>query len=1079
MKAQWVKVFVIFLMGLLSLENSFAQSRYLKVQITEEGVYKLDSETLSDFGFNNLENIAFFGYPGSLPQLVSEKSLELQEIPTLLKNRELFIFLSGAHSFQWNEELEYSHHIYRDTLSYLIGIKEDPLRVNSIDAVVANQETTLVYEWSAVKGEETNILNSGRTWYSSPISSGSLRSIPFRKSSNVSAPWKIFGKLMGQSINESSIRLLENGNEIFQSIIPAIPNSSYGLKGEEIRFESDFSSNQNSIQTIELSYTSSDPNGNGYYDFIALGVPTSTENLNQGIFFNHSESPILTNNPDLEFWNVTNFFQPEAFDVSVEKGITGKKIVAFNPDQTPRIENISEVSLELREQSSWPELLIISPKAFISEAEKLRVHKLTQGIQADVIDVQDIYDSFGYGNQDVVAIRNFLAWHFQKGKTLKNVLILGKGTFDFKNKLGGRPNLVPIYTSRNSLNPLTTYSSDDFYGLLEIGQGMWEESKEGDELLQIGVGRLPVITVQEAALVINKIIEYEANPSLGDWKRKITLMADDGDSNIHLRDSEKLADFLFTSFPEFDQNKIYLDQFSQVSNGDSQSSPDAKEELLETLKEGTLFLNYIGHGNETTLMEEEIFRVEDIPNWPEFDQLPLWITATCEFGRHDSPFIRSAAEELLIAKNKGAIGLLTTGRPVFSSVNFTLNQAFIQSVLAAEDRIYQDLGTIFRKTKNNSLNGALNRNFSLLGDPSMRLARPEFQIQLTSLKDKEGNDLETIASLEEVYFEGQITNSSQSLQSGFEGEFTLEIKVPNQKEKTLGDESPPVEFPFEKDNLVRMMGQVSKGVFLGRFKIPTGIGEEILKENIKLFAFNPNSKHEAFGVEAIQLGGIPAQNREDTEGPLIEVSVNEKQAPWIFPSKTLPILINLSDSSGVDISGIDPEKNLQITINGSKTIILNAQFSNIDGDFKRGNVLLKVNDLKEGINFLEIQATDLAGNQSIFQFEIQVEGSNRIQILEHIVYPNPASVSSQFEIKHNRPNETLNLSVEIINLNGQILFNDSYRLVEADEIIRDLEWIFLQNQTKYPAKGTYIYKLTLHSEKDGTTDSASGKIVIE
>lgn len=1078
MRVHWVKVYVIFLLGLLSLENSFAQSSYLKVQISEEGVYKIDSETLSDFGFTNLENIAFFGYPGSLPQLISENSLELQEIPTQLKNGELFVFLSGAHSFQWKEEFEYSHHIYRDTLSYLIGIKEKPLRVNPKESVASSQENTLVYEWSAVKGEEINILNSGRNWYSSPIYSGSLRSIPFRKSSDISAPWKIFGTLMGQSINESSIRLLENGNEIFQSTIPAIPNSSYGLKGEVIRFASDFSSSQNSIQTIELSYTSSDPNGNGYYDFIALGVPTSTENLDQGIYFNLSESPVLTNSSDLEYWNVTDFFQPEAFDFSIEKGITGKKIVAFNPDQALSFENISEVSLELREQSSWPELLIISPELFISEAEKLRVHKLTQGIQADVIKLQEIYDAFGYGNRDVVAIRNFLAWHFQKGKTLKNVLMLGKGTFDHKNKLGGRPNLIPIYTSRISLNPLTTYSSDDFYGLLEIGQGNWEESKEGDEFLQIGIGRLPVITVQEAALVVNKIISYESNPLLGDWKKNLTWMADDGDSNIHLRDSEKLSDYLSSTYPEFDQNKIYLDQFPQVSNGNSQSSPEAKSELLTTLKEGTLFINYIGHGNETTLTEEEIFRVEDIPNWPEFDQLALWITATCEFGRHDSPFLRSAAEELLIAKNKGAIGLLTTGRPVFSSVNFTLNQAFIQSVLQSENGQYQDLGTIFKKTKNNSLNGALNRNFSLLGDPSMRLSRPEFKIQLSSFKDKDGNELETIPALEEVYFEGQIINSSMSLESGFEGEYTLEIKVPNQSQKTLGDESSPIEYSLEKDNLVRMKGEVINGKFQGILKIP-GIDEEVQTGNFKLFASDPRTNQEALGEEEIQLGRISGQNPIDTEGPIIEVNVNEKKAPWVFPSRSVSILINLTDSSGIDISGIDPEKNLQITINGAKTIILNAKFSNLDGDFRQGEVLLNIDDLNEGINFLKIQATDLAGNQSIFQFEIQVEGSTQIQILNHIVYPNPASVSSQFEIKHNRPNETLNLSIEIINLNGQILNNDSYRLVEANEIITDLVWIFLQNQTKYPAKGTYIYKLTLHSEKDGTSDSASGKIVIE
>src|SRR5690606_1196999 len=225
-------------------------------------------------------------------------------------------------------------------------------------------------------------------------------------------------------------------------------------------------------------------------------------------------------------------------------------------------------------------------------------------IYSEVAYLEDIFDAFGYGNPDLTGIRNFIAWHYHQGGQLQNVLILGKATFDYKGILGGRPKLVPIYTSRNSLNPLTTFSSDDYFALLEFGQGEWEESREGDEHMQIGVGRLPVINAHEARIVVDKIIDYESKPKAGDWKKTVAFFADDGDNNIHLRDSEAHASYLDKNHKEYKQLKLYLDRFKQENARKTQSSPQAESVLEETLEQGILLLNFIGHGNEATLTAE-------------------------------------------------------------------------------------------------------------------------------------------------------------------------------------------------------------------------------------------------------------------------------------------------------------------------------------------------------------------------------------------------------------------------------------------------------------------------------------------
>ena len=75
---------------------------------------------------------------------------------------------------------------------------------------------------------------------------------------------------------------------------------------------------------------------------------------------------------------------------------------------------------------------------------------------------------------------------------------MGKGSYDYKDRIQQNTNLVPTYESRNSLSPLATYSSDDYFAFMENDEGNWGESPAQNHTLDIGVGRLPVKTVEEA-----------------------------------------------------------------------------------------------------------------------------------------------------------------------------------------------------------------------------------------------------------------------------------------------------------------------------------------------------------------------------------------------------------------------------------------------------------------------------------------------------------------------------------------------------------------------------------------------------
>ncbi|HSF54171.1 MAG TPA: C25 family cysteine peptidase, partial [Algoriphagus sp.] len=646
----------LLVLGLFA-EFPQTQAQFFQFKIKEQGVYKISADQAAKLGFNRLSEISVFGFPGMLPQKLNPEQLELQEIPALESAGNLYFFLSGPNAVTFStKELSYSHHLFSDSLSFLIGKKENPLRITekAADPETANPDQ-IWYSFTSFKEEKNNIINSGREWYSVPIRQSQSLNINLNLQTESDSPWILQGKLMAQSFTTSTMRVL-TGNELLGEVsFNPIPNSTYGIKGREENFNWEINPG-NSISQLRFTFQGTGSESAGHLNYFVLGVPFENSILDEGIFESNVDGKIALL-PNLKTWEISDFFNPQEINSSTGISASGRKWLIFSPEKTPEIKQFKAASLGLRSLTTTPEFLIITSPELLSSANKLRNHKSQMGIETLVVTTDEIYQAFGYGNPDLTSIRNFIAFLFHAEKKLKNVLILGKGTFDYKGKLGGRPNLVPIYSSRESLNPLTTFSSDDYLGLIDFGQGEWEEAREGDELLQIGIGRLPAINFAEANEMVEKIIRYETHPIRTPKSSTVTFLADDADNNIHIRDSESHGRYLAENHPEFLQNKLYLDKFEQEKSGTSQSSPQVKSALQKTLDEGTLILNFVGHGNETTLTAEEIFRVSDLTDWAKQEQLALWVTATCEFGRHDSPFIRSAAEELLLAKEKGAVAL--------------------------------------------------------------------------------------------------------------------------------------------------------------------------------------------------------------------------------------------------------------------------------------------------------------------------------------------------------------------------------------------------------------------------------------
>ena len=115
-----------------------------------------------------------------------------------------------------------------------------------------------------------------------------------------------------------------------------------------------------------------------------------------------------------------------------------------------------------------------------------------------------------------------------------------------------------------------------------------------------------------------------------------------------------------------------------------QRYPDVEVAINQNMHKGALIFNYVGHGGETGLALERVVSIPMIQEWANVNNLPVFISATCEFSRFDDPGRVSAGETTLTTPFGGAVGMLTTTRLVYITVNTILVQNLYTELFSEE-----------------------------------------------------------------------------------------------------------------------------------------------------------------------------------------------------------------------------------------------------------------------------------------------------------------------------------------------------------------------------------------------------------
>lgn len=1088
---------------------------WYKVRIDTSGIFKITYEDLNTMGFDvggNPANIALFGNGGGiLPEKNnSPRADDLTQIPIKVVDGGDGSFDPGDYLLFYGEgpvQVKYStftgHFLhqnnYYDNYSYyFITLLNQPGKRIQEEQTTTDSPTREVtdfmdYAWHEIDKE--NIGAVGRTWYGEVFDFNLKQSFSFHFPNIVQEPDAYFYINMAShatSVNSLSISM----NGVLQKTLPLSKILSDGYEiGKQRHTDFTFTPKSDHL-TLTLEYNRVDATSVGYLDYFDINVRrrlifTGNQMAFRNVFSSAGIARYhLQNASGITLWDITNPLDAQRVIMQTAGGNATfslhaegvKQFIAFNGSQYFHPEFVEKVPNQDLHSVKNIDFLIITYPKFMKQAQRLAdFHRNKDKMKVYITTPAKIYNEFSSGSQDITAIRDFAKMIYDRsdaGNELKYMLLFGDASYDYKDRLPDNTNFVPCWESVNSLNTVNSIASDDYFGYLDDGEGTGTHDK-----VDIGIGRFPVTSEEEAKNAVDKCIHYAtASPEvMGPWRNELTFLADDEDNNHHLKDAETLTSFLDSEYPVYNIDKIYVDAYKQISTPSGQRAPEVNSAINNKIDHGTLIFNYSGHGGEIGLGHEAFVQIADIQSWTNYDKLTVFITATCEFTRYDDPSRTSAGELVFLNPHGGGIALFTTSRATYASANLALNYALYNNNLFKKtDGEYPCFGDAIRLSKKSG--GDNDKKFVLIGDPALRMNYPQLHEQTTEVNNKvvNVNNPDTLQALSNVTVKGIITDDQGNKQTQFSGTIYPTVFDKQTAVLTLGTDagSSPTTFYMWKSILFKGQAPVTNGDFSFDFMIPKDIGYNYGVGRISYYFTNDTLDGNGY-YENIIVGGYNKNAASDLKGPVINLFMNDVTfKPDDVTNENPKLFAQISDESGINTTGngIGHDIIAKIDDDPHWTFNLNDYYVASEGDFKKGTITFPFNNVPNGEHHLSLKVWDIYNNSSIATLPFVVTSSEDFVITDLLNRPNPVTDYTEFVFQHNQPGVDLKVEIQVFQLNGTLVKTMHTITHSVGFQSEPLRWDCTTDNHQKIGRGMYVYQL-IATNPDGKTAVKRSKLV--
>lgn len=1105
--AFWVLVSLPMMAGIHSYaeRSVLADGHWVKIRVSESGVCRMSFSELRSAGLEPSQ-VRVFGYGGAQKeQDFSKRNIDdLPQVPVYVGEDYILFYVQGPISWTYNgSRFAHTRNTYSDFGYYLLSDDAGAmLPFPEAEAVSGSPTDVTYYSYYQVQDKDsvnlidrTGVSGGGRTFYGEQFAAGQTRtftfSTPYANGDNSS----VYIDMAANAATTSTVKAQLNNTSSKSIYISSIPDHyTFGVAGTISM--NGASEEQN--QRVTMQFVNSNASALAWLNYIEITTPSELVMTGsymgiRSLVNRNTTNPVrflLRNTTaSTQIWDVTDLAAIQRMPTTMvddqlawigtqADGV--HEYIAVNTDGTKFVQ--AEVVGEVKNQNlhalSNIDYIIICPEGYEDVSEDLaKAHEAKQAITYAIVTDQQVYNEFSSGTPDATAYRWLMKMLYDRakngiGQQPRWLLLMGHGTFDNRKLLrNSGTSLLLTYQSKNSVNEIKAYATDDYFAYLDDNEGAIDTQGRMD----IGVGRLPVESLDEARTTVDKLIQYIRNEQTGKWKNQLVYLADDGENGTHTETAEKSAELVRIKNPDFIVHKIFLDAYPQEVNASGESYPLAKNRVLNLLKNGVLFFDYSGHGGYNAITNESILNLKDIAGMTNKNQA-FWLFATCNFAQCDAGK-RSAAETAVLNPKGGAIGILAATRTVYAPQNTNLNRSVCDTLFGHSDVFHYDmtLGEAISIGKNLLGSDENKLAYVLLGDPCMRLNYPtDYHVETLT-------EMDTLNALSVQHVEGRIIDEDLNTVSDFNGKVDITIydkmqSIPTRDNDNAGGDPRVVAYNDYPNTIFSGATDVKDGLFNYTFMVPKDIRYNFGSGRIVYYAVTADSLETAEAVghfEQFIIGGTGSTVAIDTIGPEMEIYLNSPAFRNGDKTYATPrFFANLYDENGINTAGAGIGHDLMLIIDEDPKMIysLNEYFTAANNSYQAGQVSYLMEELANGPHSLTFRAWDLLNNSTTKSLNFIVEAGLDPSIYNVTTYPNPVQQSGvvHLVVNYDQPDELIETEIYLYNTAGQMVY--SHKQDNPDAVSINLPSLGLNT-------GVYIYsvKIKSASSKYSTT---SGKIIV-
>lgn len=1096
--------------------SALSSGRWVKVRVSGTGMHRVSASQLKSMGFKDASKVNVYGYGGNIisSALTAAQPDDLPMQPVVrLSDGGIVFYGVGTVAEYIDDKGQLSHEQnYFSTASYyyLSDRETDKTTPEAIEPsgtvsgdIIDAVPVMVVHERELEAAGPSGRILLGEDFRSVTKQNFSLE-MPGRKAET---PVELTVRMAAKSAGGTNVySVTANGAHAGDVNISGLRGSYSEVHSVLDSLKTTITPLDNSEKLdIEIAYT---PSGAqvvymSRLDFIKVTYTRSLHFANDEIAFSYASRNggetlrITGGDATTQLWDVTDAAAPRR--INVTPGSDGslqfnafpgaRKYIAFTPaGVTDEVSGSVQVRNQDLHALETPDMVIISPEQFQNQALRIaQMHSDDDGMDVVVLKPEDVYNEFSSGSPDASAFRKLLKmWYDRDPEKIKYCLLMGRATYDNRQltatvKNAGYPRL-PIWQSVNSSSETSSFCSDNFIGMLDD----CERLAMGTAKVRVAVGRMPVKNASEATQAVDKLINYVESSDLGSWRNQVMVIADDADGGDHLRQAQKVISAMEGqgNGENFMYERLYLDSYPLGTASTSKSYPDARKRMFKILNDGVGFIDFIGHGNPTSLTHENLLTYTDVTSMTN-KRLPIMLAATCEFMRFDSDNI-SAAEIMWLNNKGGTIAFIAANRKVYITQNGMFNEAIGKNFFRRDAEGHaRRLGDIYIGGLNDYPSTDDNRHrYALMGDPALKIVSPELcvaidEIDGVALADiHDAGDYPVLTARSKVKVKGRVTDADGALLADFNGRvvptvFDAERAITTYGHPSVGeDDGKVMTYNDRKNRLFTGSFAVKGGLWEATVIIPEEIDNNYSPALLNMYAYSDDLREANGATTQFYVYGYAedSEDRDTTDPEILGIGLNSYMFRDGGIVNSSPLFVaKVRDDSGINISSSGIGKQMTLIVDGRRVYEdLVDQFTPDPDDYLAGEVQYTIPTLDDGDHQLMFTVWDNAGNNTSRTLDFKVKSDMQPSVNVY-TDASPATAGVTFYVAPDLPLEGTHCHIGVYDLSGRMIWDA--QAVDSGNPATPMQarWDLTDRGGARVARGIYIYRCTVTDGKGGET----------